>query len=115
MADRAAQSSNLKVFLRTSVVATATDGSGRIKSISCVQRTPKNATNEWDVNLSEDIVDWYSPEPSDRFDKYLLSFTGSIFIEATELGDILATSNESWAQGVEIPTENSFTTDSTCG
>lgn len=116
MAARAAKSSNLKVLYRSAIVATQVDpASKRITSIDVVQRTPKVPSEEWNVNLSEDLPDWYSPSPSERFEKQTIRLTGAVFIEASELGDVLATANITWAQGVEIPTETSFKTDSTCG
>ena len=39
----------------------------------------------------------------------------SVYIEATELGDVIATAGLPWLQGVETPFENSSAVDSGCG
>eukprot|EP01079_Euglenida_sp_SAG-EU17-18_P011913 gene11913-2172_t len=70
---------------------------------------------EWQARLSDDLPDWYSPEDSPRFTKQLLQFSAKVFIDASELGDILMTSGVPARQGVETPQESSPTCNSTCG
>ena len=49
---------------------------GRIRSITAIRRTPRPgvAWGGYDRLLSEDLADWYSPGPSARFDKEVLTF-----------------------------------------
>jgi hypothetical protein len=53
----------------------------------------------------------YSPSPSKRFAKEARTVQALVVVEATELGDVLATASLPHTQGVEIPTENSLVTD----
>ena len=53
--------------------------SGLIRSITAIQRKP-GAGIPWggyDRLLSEDLADWYSPRPSARFDKVVMTFNQS--------------------------------------
>ena len=43
------------------------------------------------------------------FTKNVYTISAKIFIEATELGDILVTSGAPYAQGMEVPFEDNFT------
>eukprot|EP00040_Diaphanoeca_grandis_P005538 m.33269 g.33269 ORF g.33269 m.33269 type:complete len:680 (-) comp16786_c0_seq1:136-2175(-) len=105
---RLARSPNLQVFLRTSITNTERDGSGNVVSITATQRTAKaGGPAEWSQRLSEELHDWYDPADSAAFTKQQLQFTAKVFIEATELGDVLATSGLRFAQGLEMPLENS--------
>lgn len=101
----------LVVFLNTVVksVETTSDGS-RILSITAIRRTAKPGIprDGYDWLPSQDLRDWYSPKPSDRFDKEALHFTSidqpgksTVFIDATEWGEILALSGAPYLQGVE--------------
>ena len=113
---RLKRSTNLHVFLRAAVVHTernSTDGS--VVAVHAIQRTPRPSSQEWSVRLSEELSDWYNPVDSDAFTKELLVLRGRVFIEATELGDVLATSGLPWLQGIETPFENSSTVDTHCG
>ena len=128
---------NIHLMLRSVVaVTTTTDASDAsdlaITSLQVVSRTPTASQNEWTVPLSKDLADWYSPSPSPRFSKVVSKVSASVFIEATELGDVLATasmppiSEKSSTKvtsvvgsgprlapprlGVEVPTEDSQTT-----
>jgi hypothetical protein len=83
---------------------------GRIRSITAIHRTPKAGVGwkGYDRALSEDLIDWYSPKDSPRFTKSVLTFEGSIalghstvFIDATEWGEVLALANAPYLQGVE--------------
>lgn len=38
-----------------------------------------------------------------------------VFVDATEFGDVLGASGVNFVQGVEVPNEDSWTVDSTCG
>ena len=73
---------------------------------------------EWSAPLSQVLGDWYNPVPSDRYDKRVLNLTARVYIEATELGDVLMAGGLPASQGVEAPLEtdwNAATVLDTCG
>ena len=100
----------LAVF-RDAVIKTVEvdEAKGLVTAITAIQRTPK-AGVEWegyDRLPSEDLADWYSPEPSDRFDKTTLRFEAPkgrnvVFIDATEWGEALVLAGAPYLQGVEF-------------
>ncbi|EDQ86953.1 uncharacterized protein MONBRDRAFT_27772 [Monosiga brevicollis MX1] len=113
---RLARSKNLKVFLRTAVKNVTRDAtSGKILGITAIQRTPTDPTTEWDRLFSQDIEDWYTVQDSVNFQKTVINFAGTVFIEATEFGDVLVAGGLPFNQGIEIPTEEDWITDSVCG
>ena len=116
---RLSAATNLRVFMRTVVVSATRDMSrhGRVQSVRAVQRTPRDPAKEWTKPLSQEITDWYSSADSPAFTKQILELRSAVYIEATELADVLLSAKPPlpWAQGVETPTEESKTTDSTCG
>jgi hypothetical protein len=113
---RLARSPNLKVFLRTAVVATERHSTtGAVLSLTAVQRQPRAGVAEWSARLSDELPDWYSTHDSAAFTKRNLTLTAAVFIDGTELGDVLATSGLPFLQGIEQPHENSTTVDSHCG
>ncbi len=61
----------------------------------------------------------YDPTPSTRYNKTILHFSNknSIFIDATEFGDVLATSGASYLQGIDerYDGDTSGIGDDTCG
>ena len=104
---RLKQAKNLRVLLRTVVVNSARDSEGRLTELTAVQRTPTPDAAEWSQRLSDELPDWYSPASSPSFSKQLMTIRAKVFIEGTELGDVLATSGSKLAQGIEFPFENS--------
>lgn len=60
---------NLTILTRTVVSAAKTGKDGALESVTVITRTPVNASEEWAVNLSQDIGDWYSHQDSPRFTK----------------------------------------------
>jgi hypothetical protein len=111
---------NLRVFYRTAVSYATRDGaSGALLSVTAVQRAPRAGVDEWDTLTSAMLADWYAPENSTRFTKEVLDFVlprgGGAVIDATEFGDVLATSGLPFAQGIEVPAEASRGYLSTCG
>ncbi len=83
---------------------------GRIRSLTAIRRTPKAGVSwaGYDRPLSEDLTDWYRREPSDRFDKAVLTFAASdrpghptIFLDATEWGEVLVLAGAPYLQGTE--------------
>jgi hypothetical protein len=112
---RLARSSNLDVYLRTAITKTKKAANGSISSLTAVQRFPRAGTPEWSQRLSEELPDWYNPADSPSFTKHVLQFNSKVFIEATELGDVLATSGLDFVQGLEYPLENSTDYNSVCG
>lgn len=119
---------NLKIFYDTVVKSVVKDRSvtGPISSLTAIRRTPvngnsaANATAGYEVFLSEQLEDWYSPEDSARFRKRTIEFQGRsgrlpVVIDATEFGDVLALSTSSFLQGVEVSDGSRDILDSTCG
>jgi hypothetical protein len=104
---------NLKVLLRTVVRSAVRDPStGRVSGLVLVARSAvATAGPEWAARLSDDLPDWYSPAPSTRFSKTVGTVNATVVVEATELGDVLATAGLPFVQGVEIPLESSLTSD----
>ena len=95
--------SNLTVFRETVLKQAHTDGK-RIDHIIAIQRTPKNLrSGGYDRLPSADLKDWYAPKESERFRKKLIRFgtTTTIYIDATEWGELLALSNAPYLIGVE--------------
>jgi hypothetical protein len=114
----------LSVFLDTVVkrVELSADGS-RIVAVECIARTPRPgvADRGYDRLPSEDLGDWYSSRDSDRFTKRAVRFesrsaTGiaTVFIDATEWGEVLALSGRPYLQGVE-DADGSLECRDTCG
>ena len=105
----AAVADRLTVFRETVVkrVTLSADGS-RVEGIECVARRPRDPVHAggYDRLPSEDLVDWYSPVDSPRFTKETLRFVsraggGTVFVDATEWGEVLALSGKDYLQGVE--------------
>ena len=104
---RLRKSRNLLLFLRTVVRQTERAPGGALSALHVVQRTPRPGTIEWSQRLSVEMPDWYSTKDSAAFTKKSLTLRAKVFIEGTELGDVLATSGLPFAQGVEVPDETS--------
>jgi hypothetical protein len=99
----------LTVFRDTVVkrVTLSPDG-GRVASIECIRRTPRAGVgaNGYDRLPSEDLADWYSATDSPRFWKQTVRFVTrtekpTVFVDATEWGEVLALSGKEYLQGVE--------------
>jgi hypothetical protein len=95
----------------------------RVVSLSCIARTPRPAVSDhgYDRLPSEDLADWYAPDDSGRFTKKVLRFaaktgagTTTVFIDATEWGEVLALSGHPYLQGVE-DADGSLEARDTCG
>lgn len=115
----------LTVFLNTVVKSVELNGERtRIVSLTAIERTPKPrlAAKGYDRLPSQDLPDWYSPEPSPRFDKRTLQFQAAgspterapVFIDATEWGELLALADAPYLQGVEGE-DGGTAGDDTCG
>ncbi|MDG3005339.1 FAD-dependent oxidoreductase [Paludisphaera mucosa] len=81
---------------------------GLVTAITAIQRKPRPgvAAGGYDLTPSKDLADWYSPEPSSRFDKAVLRFEAPkgrdvVFIDATEWGEVLVLAGAPYLQGVE--------------
>jgi hypothetical protein len=108
---------NLAVFLRTAVSFVTRDANGTVTSLTAIQRTPRSGDG-WEELTSAQVVDWYDPADSQAYTKETLEFTlsaGGVVIEATEFGDVLATAALPFAQGIEVPAEDSRAYLSSCG
>ena len=93
----------LQVF-RETVVKRVDAAEGRITNVVAIQRTPRQDSRDgYDRLPSLVLPDWYSMSDSERFLKTIHSFAGeeTIFIDATEWGEILALSDAPYLQGVE--------------
>lgn len=97
------------------VVKSAETSGSTISSLTAITRSPKQGIDPWNKTLSDDVSDWYSPADSPSYSKTTTQFVASVFIDATELGDLLVVSGASFAQGWETPNEFSMETTDTCG
>ena len=111
---RLAKSANLKVFLRSVVTHASRNNAGAVTSLRLVQRSPRVGTVEWSNRLSDELPDWYTAVPSPAFNKKTITLTAAVYIEGTELADVLATAGLPFAQGVEVPDETSMSCEN-CG
>ncbi|HEX6963864.1 MAG TPA: FAD-dependent oxidoreductase [Lacipirellula sp.] len=119
-----ARQERLRVFRETVVKRVEVDDRGEtIVALVAIQRTPRSglAAGGYDVHLSADLKDWYDPEPSPRFAKRLLRFQAkedsplsTVFIDATEWGELLVLSGAPYLQGVE-PEDGSLKSNDRCG
>lgn len=99
----------LVVFRETVIKSVDVDASkGLVTAITAIRRKPRPgvAAAGYDVLPSQDLPDWYSPEPSSRFEKETLRFEAPkgrdvIFIDATEWGEVLVLAGAPYLQGVE--------------
>eukprot|EP01120_Amphizonella_sp_Union-15-10_P014259 TRINITY_DN6856_c0_g1_i2.p1 TRINITY_DN6856_c0_g1~~TRINITY_DN6856_c0_g1_i2.p1 ORF type:complete len:584 (+),score=79.27 TRINITY_DN6856_c0_g1_i2:45-1796(+) len=109
---------NLKVYTN-SVPKRVSVNASSISSLTVIQRKPKTGVtcNGYDVRLSTDINDWYDPEDSSRWEKSILEFTGDVFIDGTDWGELLALSGAPYLQGVDesFDGDTSGTGLDTCG
>lgn len=94
----------LVVFLETVVKQVElSEDNFRLKSLIAIRRKPRSddRANGYDLLPSEDLRDWYSPEHSARFEKETLHFSGAVFIDATEWGEVLALADAPYLIGVD--------------
>jgi hypothetical protein len=118
------EAGQLVVFRETVIKSVATDPeTGQVRSITAIRRVPKPgvAWAGYDKFLSDDLADWYSPAPSARFDKTTLTFNAdtrpghkTVFLDATEWGEVLVLADAPYLQGVETFDGGRNGTD-TCG
>lgn len=100
---------HLTVFRNTVIKSVEVDRANRqVTSLTAIQRTAVDAVEmgKYDRLLSEDLPDWYSREASTRYSKKVLKFFKSdyeptIFIDATEWGELLALSDAAYLVGVD--------------
>lgn len=114
----------LQVFTNTVVKQVELDATGRhIKSLTAISRQPRPhlAAGGYDRLPSQDLAEWYSPEPSERFGKRILQFASqdnsdraTVFIDATEWGELLALSGAPYLQGIET-NDGGLAGDDCCG
>jgi hypothetical protein len=101
----------LVVFRDTVVKSVEADPTtSRVRSLTAIRRAPKPGVGwkGYDRPLSEDLADWYSPAESDRFRKSILTFEAdarpghaTVFVDATEWGELLVLADAPYLQGVE--------------
>ena len=102
---------NLVVYRDTVVKSLRVErATGQVLALTAIHRTPRPgvAAGGYDHPLSEDLDDWYSVTSSPRFAKAVLTFEGTkadgrstIFIDATEWGELLALSGFDYLQGAD--------------
>lgn len=115
-------SGRLKVYRNTVIKSAEVDQkTGKVIAITAIQRSPRPGVPlaGYDRRLSEDLADWYSPKPSQRFDKQQLRFASAgdddvIFIDATEWGELLALSQAPYLVAAESA-ERDEPSDRLCG
>ncbi|AMV37447.1 FAD-dependent oxidoreductase [Planctomyces sp. SH-PL62] len=99
------------VVFREAVIKTVEVDAARglVTAITAIRRKPRPGVEAagYDVLPSKDLADWYSPEPSSRFDKSVLRFEAPrgrdvVFIDATEWGEVLVLADAPYLQGVEF-------------
>ena len=97
----------LVVFLDTVVKQVElSDDKRRVVALTCIARTPRPEVPDrgYDRLPSVDLPDWYSAADSDRFTKRTIRFeakAGTVFLDATEWGEVLALSGHPYLQGAE--------------
>ena len=113
----------LVVLLDTVVKDVEVDETGRrIVALTTITRTPRPdvAAQGYDVLPSQDLADWYSAADSARFTKQVRRIEASptdgttIFIDATEWGEVLALTDAPYLIGVES-SDGGTQGDDTCG
>ena len=114
----------LAVFTNTVVKQVDLENDGtRIRSLTAIRRIPRSelAAKGYDRLPSADLPDWYSPTPSQRFDKRIYEFVAqsrrgrsTVFIDATEWGEVLVLSGAPYLQGVE-PEDGGLQGNDRCG
>ena len=119
-----AQGSNLVVFRETVIKSVEVDrGAGLIRSIVAIRRHPQPPVQHqgYDALPSKDLPDWYSPLDSNRFTKETLVFPineaggrRTVFMDATEWGEVLALSEAPYLIGFESK-DGGLEGDETCG
>lgn len=112
-----AKEPNLTLFYNTVVkrIETVQEGSIQAISISSVIGIQRSSS-KFDKPLSEDMLDWYSPLDSVRYQKKMLKFTGGpIVIDGTEFGDLLPLSRAAYLQGYDSTDGGVETLDDQCG
>jgi hypothetical protein len=99
----------LTVFRETVVKRVTLNADGtRIESFDCIGRRPRGGLQAggYDRLPSQDLEDWYQPTDSDRFTKQSIRFVSrldrpTVFVDATEWGEVLALSGKDYLQGIE--------------
>ena len=120
--ERLRQKGMLTVYRDAVIKRVETDNDrGLVTALEVIQRTPKPgvAWGGYDRLLSKDLADWYSSEPSARFDKRVLRIASNkdqktVFIDATEWGEVLVLAGAPYLQGVET-TDGGREGDDRCG
>lgn len=118
MVDRRAPT--LEVFYQSVPKSVTIDTANRrIQGLTIVRRVARSHVpwNGYDKLPSEDVLDWYSPTDSARYQKTLIQFRGrdkTVFLDASEWGELLVLSGAPYLQGVEL-TEGGRETQETAG
>lgn len=110
----------LFIFRSTVIKRVKTDQTNsKIISIDAIQRITKTGIDceGYDKLLHEDLSDWYSTACSARYSKRLLTFTGKIFVDGSEWGELMALSKAEYVQGIaeQFDGDSSGKGDDQCG
>ncbi len=101
------RSRHLTIFYQTVPKSAEFDrATRRVTALSTIQRVARVGVpwNGYDRFLSADLADWYSPNDSERFLKFPIRFEAgpaTVFIDASEWGELLVLANAPYLQGVE--------------
>ncbi len=107
----ASRSRQLTVFYNTVIKSVTVDPHTQtIVSITAITRAP--ITPPYNLTLSQELADWYTPIDSPSYKKHTIEISGAVFIDASEWGELMVLadtalnpSERSWTQGVEMPIE----------
>ena len=81
---------NLEIMFSTTIRESIRDNiTGRVDGLMLVTRSDISTSPTWSRRLSDELEDWYSPQPSAVFNKSSMVVRAKIVIEATEFGDVL--------------------------
>ncbi len=113
---------NLTIFYETVVKSLECDDNGEaIISLTAIERAAADSLPHrgYDKLPSQDLADWYGEEDSKRFSKTVHQFinksgSSTVFVDATEWGELLALSGTDYLQGVE-QVEGETGGNDTCG
>ena len=99
----------LQLFPNTVVKSVQVEGA-QIQSIEAIKHIPKAQPN--DLPLSNTLEDWYSAQPSSKFDKQVIRFTPPaerqkerlawMVLDATETGELLPLAGVPYALGTDL-------------
>ncbi|MBS1984867.1 MAG: FAD-dependent oxidoreductase [Bdellovibrionales bacterium] len=83
----------LKIFRETVPLRLSKNNDGTLAFAEFVHRRYSGlGAKPYSVPLSQEILDWYNPEPSLRYTKQIMRLKGKVFIDASETGEVIVLS-----------------------